>query len=257
MAGKLKLSLIQTDLVWQQPAANRAKFADHISSLPSTDLILLPEMFTTGFTMDAARFAESMDGPTVRWMADMAQKAGAVVTGSLIIGDQGQYHNRLIWMRPDGDFDSYDKRHLFRMAGEEKFYQPGKTRHIFNLQGWRILPQICYDLRFPVWSRNTSGYDLIILVANWPAKRRYAWQALLKARAIENLCFVAAVNRIGADGDGVHHAGDSTVLNFHGEEMVTGAETELITTLVLDKSSLNKYRGRFPFHLDGDSFQIV
>jgi predicted amidohydrolase len=252
----LNLSLIQIPLAWQQAEQNRETFAGHIDSLPSTDLILLPEMFNTGFSMEAEKLAETMDGPTIEWMADMAGKSRAVVTGSLIIRTDQGYFNRLIWMRPDGSYGTYDKRHLFRLAKEQDYYQAGESNQIFELKGWRIQPQICYDLRFPVWSRNTRAYDLLLYVANWPAKRRYAWQTLLRARAIENICYVAAVNRIGQDGNGFDHAGDSAVLSYMGEEIIHKAEDELITTIELDKNALDEFRARFPAQLDGDSFVI-
>jgi predicted amidohydrolase len=252
----LNVSLIQIPLAWQQPELNRETFAKHIDGLVSTDLILLPEMFNTGFSMEAEKLAETMDGPTVQWMAEMARKSQAVVTGSLIIEAEQGYFNRLVWMRPNGSFDTYDKRHLFRLAKEQDYYQAGKTNQIFELKGWRIQPQICYDLRFPVWSRNTQAYDLLLYVANWPAKRRYAWQTLLRARAIENICYVAAVNRIGEDGNGFDHAGDSAVLNFMGEEIIHQAEDELIASIELDKNLLDKFRTRFPAQMDGDSFVL-
>jgi predicted amidohydrolase len=252
----LNVSLIQIPLAWQQPALNRETFAQHIDGLAGTDLILLPEMFNTGFSMEAEKLAETMDGPTVQWMAEMALKSEAVVTGSLIIKTEQGYYNRLVWMRPNGSYGTYDKRHLFRMAREQDYYQAGDGNRIFELNGWLIQPQICYDLRFPVWSRNTQGYDLLLYVANWPAKRRYAWQALLRARAIENLCYVAAVNRIGADGNGFDHAGDSAILDFMGQEIVCRAEEELVTSVELDREALQKYRTRFPAHMDGDSFVL-
>jgi omega-amidase len=252
----LNVSLIQIPLAWQQPELNRETFAKHIGGLATTDLILLPEMFNTGFSMEAEKLAETMDGPTVSWMTAMARKSQAVVTGSLIIEAEQGYFNRLVWMRPNGSFDTYDKRHLFRLANEQDYYQAGDTNKIFELKGWRIQPQICYDLRFPVWSRNTQAYDLLLYVANWPARRRYAWKTLLRARAIENICYVAAVNRIGADGNGFDHAGDSAVLNFMGEELIHKAEGELIASIDLDKDLLDKFRTRFPAQMDGDSFVL-
>jgi len=252
----LNVSLIQIPLAWQQPELNRETFAEHIHGLAETDLILLPEMFNTGFSMEAEKLAESMDGPTIQWMAEMARTSQAVVTGSLIVEVEQGYFNRLIWMRPDGSHGTYDKRHLFRLAKEQSYYRAGDANQIFELKGWRIQPQICYDLRFPVWSRNTQAYDLLLYVANWPAKRRYAWQTLLRARAIENICYVAAVNRIGADGNGFHHAGDSAVLDFMGEEIIHQADDELIASIELDKEALDKFRTRFPAQMDSDRFVL-
>ena len=250
----LRLSLLQTTLAWQQPELNRENFTRHIENLPDTDLILLPEMFTTGFSMAAEKLAETMQGPTIHWLAAMAKQSRAVVAGSLIIEEDKKYYNRLIWMRPDGYYASYDKRHLFRMAKEQNHYAAGSANKIFELKGWRIQPQICYDLRFPVWSRNTRNCDLLIYIANWPAKRRYAWQSLLRARGIENICYVAGLNRIGADGNGFHHSGDSAIINFMGEEIIQRAEEELISTITLDKTALLEFRTKLPAHLDADTF---
>jgi omega-amidase len=186
----------------------------------------------------------------------MANAKKAVIAGSLIIKADAGYYNRLVWMRPDGSHDTYDKRHLFRMAKEQDHYLPGRSNRIFTLNGWRIMPQICYDLRFPVWSRNIHQYDLLVFVANWPSRRRYAWQTLLKARAIENICYVAAVNRVGPDGNGYDHSGDSVVLNYLGESLAEGADTELITTIRLDKVKLVEFRRSFPAHLDADDFVV-
>ncbi len=257
MHNTLNISLLQVPLVWQQPDANRVNFENYLARLPNTDLIVLPEMFTTGFTMETRQYAEEMDGISVRWMTDMAKARNAVITGSLIIKTDAGYYNRLVWMRPDGSYDTYDKRHLFRMAKEQEHYQAGQTNRIFTLNGWRIMPQICYDLRFPVWSRNTLEYDLLFYVANWPTSRRFAWQNLLRARAIENICYVAAVNRVGKDGNGYDHSGDSVVLNFRGEELVGSSDTELITTIQLDKVKLLEFRRAFPAHLDADDFIVT
>jgi len=251
----LKISLIQTVLAWQEPATNRAKLGEFIDGLVGTDLVILPEMFTTGYSMDATILAESMDGASLIWLAETASRSQAVITGSLIIKEGDDYYNRLIWMRPDGTYATYDKRHLFRMAKEQHHYSAGKQVLIVDLNGWSVCPQICYDLRFPVWSRN-QGYDLLIYIANWPAKRRYPWQLLLKARAIENLCYVAAVNRIGADGNGFDHAGDSAVINYLGEEIISKANEPMIETIELDWSALQTFRERFPAHLDADEFTL-
>ena len=226
-----------------------------------TDLVILPEMFSTGFTMQPETCAESPSGPTVAWMRQMAAQYNIVLTGSLVIEADGHYYNRLFWMPPDGQFVSYDKRHLFRMANEHDHYRDGQSRLITELKGWRICPLICYDLRFPVWSRNAPGgkhaaYDLLIYVANWPAKRRSAWQALLKARAIENLAYLVGVNRVGEDGNGIAYSGDSTVLTYIGEEIVSGAYQPLVANVTLDYEALSQYRASFPAHLDADSFEV-
>jgi predicted amidohydrolase len=257
MLDTLNISLLQVPLVWQHPQANRDNFEKHLATLPPTDLIVLPEMFTTGFTMEAERYGEAMDGASLGWMAAMAKARTAVITGSLIIKTDTGYYNRLIWMRPDGSHEAYDKRHLFRMANEQDHYQAGQSNQVFSLKGWRVMPQICYDLRFPVWSRNTQAYDLLVYVANWPSSRRYAWQTLLRARAIENICYVAAVNRVGKDGHGYEHSGDSAVLDYRGEELLSGGDMELITTIQLDKVKLLEFRRSFPAHLDADDFIIT
>jgi len=253
----LNITLIQTELYWHNPAKNRAMFSDMIAKLDTpTDLVILPEMFTTGFTMQTHEQAELMSGETVRWMYATAKKHNLILMGSLIIEEHGDYYNRLMWMPPDGHCSHYDKRHLFRMAEEHHHYTAGTDRLIVELNGWRICPLICYDLRFPVFSRNCNDYDLLIYVANWPAKRRYAWQTLLKARAIENLAYVVGVNRIGQDGNGIAYSGDSAVLNYLGRELTSQADTPLITTVTLDYTALQQYRDSFPAHLDADAFTL-
>ncbi|AKQ46668.1 amidohydrolase [Rufibacter radiotolerans] len=251
----LHVSLIQADLHWHNPTANRAMFQHKMEQLPFTDLIVLPEMFTTGFSMDAQHLAEQMDGESVAWMAKMAFHFNAVVTGSLIIEENGRFFNRLIWMRPDGTFSHYDKRHLFRMAGETEVYTPGKKRLIVELKGWRICPMICYDLRFPVWSRNTPiNYDVLLYVASWPNKRRLAWQTLLRARAIENLAFCVGVNRVGIDERGHTYAGDTAAYNLLGEELVHHQYDEAISTITLSRDHLQETRHHLPWNLDADAF---
>ena len=236
---------------------------ERIFNLPDpTDLILLPEMFTTGFTMDAHAVAEPMNLTTFRWLKQMAAQTGAVVTGSYVVQDKGKYFNRLIWMQPDGQFDTYDKRHLFRMAGEDSIYTAGTKRIIKEWKGWRICPLICYDLRFPVWSRNTSGqsnefsYDLLLYVANWPAARRNAWNTLLQARAIENLSYVIGVNRTGTDGNGHPYTGDSAVIDFKGDVLCRHSDTEIIHQQTLSLDELRAFREKFPANLDADAFTL-
>lgn len=253
----LSLTLVQTALHWHNPAENRAMFSQVLAEINQpTDLIILPEMFSTGFTMDAINQAETMDGPTIAWMRQTATQKNVVLTGSVVIQEDGEYYNRLIWMRPDGSYEIYNKRHLFRMAEEHRHYSEGNSRLVVELKGWRICPLICYDLRFPVWSRNRQDYDLLIYVANWPAKRRFAWQSLLKARAIENLSYVIGVNRIGEDGNQVTYTGDSAALDFVGQPLFEQADTPFIHTLSLSQTELFAYREQFPAYMDADEFEI-
>lgn len=258
MTSHLRVTLVQAEIAWQAPATNRRALAAHFRGLTGhTDLIVLPEMFSTGFSMDAEGLAESMDGPTVGWMREEAAATGCVITGSLIVRDGEHCHNRLVWARPDGTLEHYDKRHLFRMANEQQHYAAGTRRLIVELKGWRICPMICYDLRFPVWSRNWGDYDLLLYVANWPQRRAHAWSTLLKARAIENLAYVVGVNRIGKDGNGATYGGDSVALDFLGQPLSSEGGGDRVETAVLDFGSLQKYRDAFPAHLDADRYEIV
>lgn len=253
----LQLALIQTSLVWQDAAANREHFARLLEQARGADLIVLPEMFSTGFSMDSAALAEPEDGPTSQWLRQQAQDLGAVVCGSLIIqAADGSYRNRLLWARPDGSLAHYDKRHLFRMAGEHKHYSAGEQQVVLEVKGWRVRPLICYDLRFPVWSRDAGGTDLLLYTANWPAARRHHWNRLLPARAIENLCYVAAVNRVGEDGKGHAYSGDSQVLDFQGESLLAAQDVDGVFHVSLSAAELAAYRQRFPAHLDADSFSL-
>ena len=253
----LQLALIQTSLVWQDAGANRAHFASLLEQARGADLIVLPEMFSTGFSMDSAALAEPEDGPTSRWLSQQAQDLDAVVCGSLIIqAADGSYRNRLLWARPDGSLAHYDKRHLFRMAGEHKHYSAGEQQVVLELKGWRVRPLICYDLRFPVWSRDAGGTDLLLYTANWPAARRQHWYRLLPARAIENLCYVAAVNRVGEDSKGHAYSGDSQVLDFQGEALLAAQDTDGVFRVSLSAAELAAYRQRFPAHLDADMFSL-
>ena len=254
----ISVTLVQTALHWHDAAANRQMLAQKMAQMQEpTDLIVLPEMFTTGFSMDAPLLAEKPDGPTLDWLQGQAATHKAVITGSLIIQENGQYFNRLIWMRPDGSFETYDKRHLFRMAGEHDVYTAGNSRLVVILNGWRICPLICYDLRFPVWSRNIGpDYDLLLYVANWPAKRSLAWKTLLPARAIENLTYVVGVNRVGEDGKGIAYSGDSGVYSPTGETTWQHSHEEAFQTIKLSYETLTAYRQAFPAHLDADSFTL-
>lgn len=261
--NELKVAIIQTRLHWQDPEKNREWMEKKLEEIHGrVDVIVLPEMFSTGFTMDAAHLAETMEGPSIRWMADTAAGNNAAVTGSLIIKDGSQYYNRLIWMLPDGTCEFYDKRHLFRMADEHQHFGAGSNRLIVHFRGWKICPMVCYDLRFPIWSRNrfVNGeydYDCLIYVANWPARRSHAWKTLLPARAIENQAYVIGVNRIGLDGNEINYSGDSAVIDFKGERLSKterfGDKTEVVA---ISMNELNEFRKSFPVLLDGDFFEI-
>lgn len=254
----LKVTLIQSSLYWQNAEANMAMFEEKIWKIKEqTDLIILPEMFTTGFSMDAPRLAEPMNFRAFKWMRQQAAQTGARVVGSVIIKEQDKFFNRLIWMEPDGNFSTYDKRHLFRMAGEDKVYTSGNKKIIKEIKGWKILPLICYDLRFPVWSRNVNNtYDLLLYVANWPSARSLAWNTLLRARAIENISYVAGVNRTFVDGNGLDYSGDSAIIHPNGKELCNLHQEEKIITQTLSWEELKAFRDKFPAHLDSDQFQI-
>ncbi len=253
----LRVSVLQQPLVWQDADANRRVFGELILGLSGkTDLIVLPEMFTAGFSMDVEKVAEPAEGPTLDWMRQMAADSGAVVTGSYGVKTEEGVVNRLVWMQADGVHAHYDKRHLFRMAGEHKRYAAGRDRLLVTLKGWRCCPMTCYDLRFPVWCRNNDDYDLLLFVANWPAARAYHWQTLLKARAIENLSFVVGVNRVGQDGKGLQYSGDSAILDMEGKALVEPASQAGAFTAILRAEELHAYRERFPAHLDADDFSI-
>jgi predicted amidohydrolase len=253
----LTLSLFQCATRWHDPAANRALFEGLFKEASSeSDVLVLPEMFSTGFTMASQEVAEPMDGPTVNWMRERAAERDQIVCGSVVIEDQDAYFNRFIWARPDGSIAHYDKRHLFRMADEHRHYREGDAREVLELDGWRILPLVCYDLRFPVWSRNAEDYDVLLCVANWPAARRVAWQTLLKARAIENLSYSVGVNRIGVDGNQVSYAGDSAVYDFAGGALIELGDEQQVATVSLDPTTLRDHREAFPAWRDADQFEI-
>ncbi len=255
----LTVSFIQTALHWHDAAANRAAFDQLLAGLSQpTDLLVLPEMLTTGFSMDAPGQAEPMSGPTVAWLRATAARLDAVVTGSVIIAENGNYYNRLLWVRPDGTLSSYDKRHLFTLAGEQHTYSPGTARLVEDWRGWRICPLVCYDLRFPVWSRNqpAAPYDFVLYVANWPAVRRLAWMTLLRARAIENVACALGVNRVGHDGAGHAYAGDSALLDAQGNYLVEANTETGIFTHALVRADLDAFRARFTALQDGDAFEL-
>lgn len=259
----LKLSIIQSDIHWEDIGANLAMFEEKIWQIGSTDVIVLPEMFTTGFTMRASKLAEPMNMRTFKWMKQMADQTGALVLGSFIARVHDRYYNRLLWMEPGGAFKTYDKRHLFRMADEHHTFSQGESLLIGHWKGWRICPLVCYDLRFPVWSRNRwnaalkkMSYDVLVYVANWPQVRAAAWKTLLDARAIENLSFVVGVNRVGTDGNGVEYNGNSAVIGPKGDPIFQVEGEEATKTVELNAHSLQAFRDRFPAYLDADDFSI-
>jgi predicted amidohydrolase len=270
--SSLNITLVQTDLHWEDKSANLQMLEEKLSNYDkSGHIIILPEMFTTGFSMNPTALAERMDGASVTWMKRMAIQKKSILTGSVIIEEEDaagrkKFFNRMIWMMPNEQFGCYDKRHLFGFAGEDMHYTAGEKRKIFSVNGWKILPQICYDLRFPVWSRQQitkneheciPEYDLIIYVANWPEKRKHAWRSLLIARAIENQCYVIGVNRIGIDGNNNNHSGNSMVISPLGEIIIEHESTASIETVSLSKSTLDESRNKFPFLRDADSFQLI
>lgn len=260
----LRVSLVQAATLWHDAAANRSLYDGLVRALRGqSDLVVLPETFTSGFSNDAVGNAETMQGASVAWLQALADEVGCVITGSMVIRDGERVFNRLLWARPDGTLAWYDKRHLFRMAGEHTRYAGGSERLVVELRGWRILPQVCYDLRFPVWTRNRFDlatqrfdYDLALFVANWPSARRYPWQTLLRARAIENLSYVVGVNRVGIDGNELHYSGDSVALDPLGQPLVElGAQAQTVTC-TLSAAALQQHRERFPAQLDADLFEL-
>jgi predicted amidohydrolase len=261
----LHITLVQTALAWEAPSENKTHFENLLAGLKHSDLILLPEMFTTGFSMKPEHLAEKMDGPSMQWMHSLAKTHDAVVTGSLIIQENGKYYNRLIWMRPDGSYAQYDKRHLFSFAQEEEHYTAGHDRLIVDLKGWRVCPLVCYDLRFPAWIRNQDWnssstdpvYDLLLFVANWPAARAKAWTNLLEARAHENQCFVAGVNRIGADGNGIPHDGHCLLIDPKGS-IISDIQPneEGVHTYTLPFAPLESFRQKFTAWKDADNLSL-
>jgi len=254
--SQLQLTMIQSALVWEDRAANLRHFDALLGGMPATDLVLLPEMFSTGFSMRSDTLAEPMDGATMTWLASKAEQLNTVICTSFICEDGGQHFNRLIWMRPDHSHAFYDKRHLFWMADEHHHYEPGKKRLIVELNGFRICPMICYDLRFPVWCRNREDYDLLLFVANWPSPRVAHWQSLLNARAIENIAYVAGLNRVGADGHGIAHPGASLVYDFAGQCLLDMGNAAGVQSVTLDLQALGLYRQGFPAARDADPFTL-
>ena len=261
--SSLSVSLIQSSLFWEDKKRNLAMLEEKILAIPeNTNLVILPEMFSTGFSMKPSILAETMDGETIAWMKRMASSKKIILTGSIIIKDNEHYFNRLIWMLPNGTLGFYDKRHLFAFAGEDQHYTPGNKRLITSVNGWKINLQICYDLRFPVWARQQSNdesteFDLLIYVANWPEKRNHAWKTLLTARAIENQSYVIGVNRVGEDGNQINHSGDSMLVDPLGNILFTKHFEEVVHSFELTKDTLNNTRNSFPFWKDADQFNIL
>ena len=277
--SSLTITTIQASVQWEDKRANLKQLEERILAIPEpTELVVLPEMFSTGFSMRPKALAERMDGPTVAWMQQIAARKKIILTGSLIVEEDGNYYNRLIWMLPNGQYGYYDKRHRFAYAGENEEYTAGHKRLIASVKGWKVLPLVCYDLRFPVWSRQTPRpaqesddreaatgappgageleYDLLLYVANWPERRSHAWKTLLQARAIENQCFVAGVNRIGNDGNEIYHSGDTMIIGPLGETLYSAAANDEAFTLTLRKDDLARVRQHFPFWQDADRFSI-
>ncbi|MCH8904524.1 MAG: amidohydrolase [Bacteroidetes bacterium] len=253
--SSLNISLIQSKLLWEDIEGNLGALGSRINDISEeTDLIILPEMFNTGFTMNGEKLAEPMEGKTMDWMAQMASKKNSVITGSLIVTENDNLYNRLIWMAPDGGYKFYNKKHLFGLADEQTVYTEGAHRLIVELNGWHICPQICYDLRFPAWNRNQDDYDILLFVANWPEIRMNAWDALLKARAIENQAFVVAINRVGEDGNDYRYIGNSVVVDPMGKQLYLAENEEVTKTVTLDKQELEEIRNKLPFLKDRDNY---
>ncbi len=254
MEQNIRITTIQTSLHWENKAANLAMFDEKMSQLhQKTDIIVLPEMFTTGFSMNT-KLAETMDGATVSWLRQKSKELDAAVLGSFICAENDTFLNRLVWAQPDGEIKTYDKKHLFCLAEESKYYTAGNEKIIINWRNWRILPLICYDVRFPNWSRNNSEqpYDLLIYIANFAAARSHAWKTLLAARAIENQCFTVGVNIVGTDGNNIFFSGDTKILDYEGHFIYRANDSEDIFTMSLSKEKLNNFRTQFPFLKDAD-----
>ncbi|CAA0208081.1 nitrilase family protein [Tenacibaculum maritimum] len=263
-SNTLEIAFIQSDLIWENPIKNREKFTSKIKQIEQpVDLIILPEMFTTGFTMNAKKFAELMNGETVLWMQEVAASKKAALVGSIIIIENDSYYNRLLFVYPSGKIAFYDKKHTFSLAGEGELFSSGNKKCIIKYKGWKICPLICYDLRFPVWARNTENYDLLLYIANWPKRRINAWDALLKARAIENMSYTIGVNRVGKDIHNYEYTGNSIALDCLGEHLSNTAETKALTTgneiiisKTLCKKSQDALRNKFLFLKDRDAFSF-
>ncbi|MCF8304574.1 MAG: amidohydrolase [Bacteroidales bacterium] len=259
----LKITTIQTKLHWMDIDANLAMFTEKIDQIDDPgDVIVLPEMFSTGFAVKPDSVAETMEGKALQWLKDTAAKKQCVITGSVVIEENENYYNRLVWMQPDGFYETYDKRHLFRLGDEHLRFSQGRKQLLVELKGWKIKPLVCYDLRFPVWAKNRYiadqyEYDVLIYIANWPGRRRFAWTSLLRARAIENQSYLVGVNRVGDDGNGIPHTGDSVFLDAKGKPVYEfGEEKEHIETVTLNYEKLREYRQKFTVGLDWDGFEL-
>jgi omega-amidase len=255
--SQLAFTLMQSNLVWQNKTENLANFTKQIQALQiPTNVVVLPEMFNTAFSMDVQNLAETMQGDTLQWMKNIAQKQKIILAGSLIIIEDNKYYNRFVWMQPNGVHYSYDKRHCFGLANEDKHFTPGNKKIIVQANGIKVCLQICYDLRFPVFSRQQKGneYDVLLYIANWPQRREYAWQQLLIARAIENQCYVLGVNRTGLDGNNLQYNGYSSIINPMGEILQQSRETEIALTHIISKNEIESVRKSIPFLADADDF---
>ena len=254
--GNLKITIIQPDMIWENIPANLKKYSEMLTEIEETDVIILPEMFTTGFSMQAEKLKEGMDGTSVDWMKKTAAAKNASIVGSLIIEEGEQIFNRAVWVFPDGNVKYYDKHHLFTMGEEHLHYSKGNEKTVVEFKGWRICPLICYDLRFPVWGRNTENYDVLIYMANWPSPRHHHWKALLVGRAVENLSYCIGVNRTGIDGAGLKYSGDSALVSPNGNAEFLG-DKECTKTFEISFDELHDYRKKLPFLNDRDTFQIT
>ena len=259
MSEILNIALIQTELTWENPEQNRANILKKIEAIVDpVDVIVLPEMFTSGFTMNPSHVSETMQGETISWMKIVAAKKQSAITGSLVIKEHNHYYNRMVFVYPDGKMDHYDKRHTFTLAGEDKVYTPGSKKIFVDYKGWKICPLVCYDLRFPVWSRNAENYDVLIYVASWPAIRMVAWDTLLKARAIENMSYCVGVNRVGKDANNHDYSGHSAVYDVLGNRMDTiPFDQEAVEIVTLKKEDIKLNRSKFNFLADQDQFSIM
>jgi predicted amidohydrolase len=254
----LIISGLQFDIAWEKKDQNICKIEELFESIPfGTDIVVLPEMFTTGFSMNASMLAETMEGDTIQWMKSTAKKKKAVITGSLIIEENRNFRNRLLWVTPGGEISYYDKRHTFGMAGETRYYKNGDEPKIFSYKSWKVFVSICYDLRFPVWMKNKNDYHLILNVANWPDTRSAHWNSFLTARAIENQSYLIAVNRIGTDSEGRNYSGDSSIVDYDGNVLTKSGNTESVINARLSKEKLMEYRNTFPFLKDQDNYIIT
>ena len=254
----MKIALVQTSLIWENPTENRSHLAQKVTGfMEEVDLIVLPEMFSSGFTMNPKAVAETMQGETILWLQHLAKAKNCAITGSLVIEENGNYYNRLVFVFPNGDIKTYDKRHLFTLAGEHQFYNAGEDKLIINYKGFKICPLICYDLRFPVFSRNVEQYDVLLYVANWPKPRINAWDILLRARAVENMCYIIGVNRIGSDHNKQNYVGHSQVVDFLGEYVLEPQEADAVFIIELNKAKLLETREKLAFLIDRDTFKII